>query len=55
MRSILVALSARVYSLARSKGWRAGSRLRGWRATSLPGAWWELVARVSALIFYQEC
>ena len=55
MRSSLVALSARVYSLALSNGCSAGSRFRGWRATSLPGAWCELVERESALIFYKRC
>lgn len=51
MRSSFVALSARVYSRARSNGCTAGSRFRGWRATSLPGVCMELVERVSALIF----
>ena len=40
-----------MYSLALSKGWRAGSRLRGVRATSLPGACADDAERVSALIF----
>ena len=52
MRSSLVALRARVYSLALSKGWRAGSRLRGWRATFEPGAWYADVGRVRALTFF---
>jgi hypothetical protein len=51
MRSILVALSARVYSRARSKGCWVGSRLRVTFATLDPGACAEEADRLRALIF----
>ncbi len=38
MRSILTAFRARVYSLARSKGWCVGSRFRGCLSAASPGA-----------------
>jgi len=51
MRSTLVALRALVYSRARSKGCRLGSRLRVTLTTSEPGACTDAVDRLSALIF----